>query len=578
LRFLTRTGVLGAASLLLALAFGGILAAPAQADTASTCTDTSSPEGTIYGCMAAQRAMSWINANGGQGVIYDTGNTYPDPSGVPYRTDCSGFVSMALHLTPTGLDALNSADMYEANGFVDVAKDNLQQGDILTNPIAGPDGHVVLFDHWTDSSHTAYWGFEQHGPSGSYGTAYRIIQYPYDPGHGNFYPQHYTRLAGATPPPAAPGTNSSSSSTVVLHNGTISHFTRDANGHVWDSSITAAGVIQPAYDLTGNNPHTPATKVEPTAAVAPDGTVDLITTSDNGDVINTPISPNGTLGPTYDLTANAGKSGGIPATTGTPSVVVKSDGTAVVVDRASTGDVWSIAWGASSIGPAYDWTANNPHTPKTNGNPTAAVTPGGSIDIISTDVNGHVINSPWNANSTLGPVYDLTANAGKSGGIPAASGDTSIVVKPDGTAVVVDRASTGAVWTIAWGSSSIGPAYDWTANNPHTPATNGTPTAALTPGGSIDIISTDVNGHVINSPWNANGTLGPVYDLTANAGKSGGIAAASGDASIVVQSNGTATVFDAASTHEVWSIAWGASSIGPAYDWTANNPHTPLAY
>jgi hypothetical protein len=152
------------------------------------------------------------------------------------------------------------------------------------------------------------------------------------------------------------------------------------------------------------------------------------------------------------------------------------------------------------------------------------------------------------------------------------------VVKSDGTAVVVDRAVTGAVWSISWGATSIGPAYDWTANSPHTPATNGTPTAAVTPGGAIDIISTDANGHVINSPWNADGTLGPVYDLTANAGKSGGIAAASGNASIVVQSNGTATVFDAASTHEVWSIAWGATSIGPAYDWTANNPHTPLAY
>jgi hypothetical protein len=383
---------------------------------------------------------------------------------------------------------------------------------------------------------------------------------------------------GSTPPPPVAGSNASSSSTVVLRNGTVSHFTRDVNGHVWDSSITAAGVIQPAYDLTGNAPHTPATKGTPTAAVAPNGTVDLITTDGTGHVINTPINANGTLGPVYDLTANAGHSGGIAAASGNASVVVKSDGTAVVVDRAASGDVWSIAWGATSIGPAYDWTANAPHTPTTNGTPTAAVSPNGTIDIISTDNGGHVINSPWNANGTLGPVYDLTANAGHSGGIAAASGNTSIVVKSDGTAVVLDRAASGDVWSIAWGATSIGPAYDWTANAPHTPSTNGTPTAAVAPNGTIDIISTDGGGHVINSPWNANGTLGPVYDLTANAGHSGGIAAALGNASIVVQSNGTATVFDAASTHEVWSIAWGATSIGPAYDWTANTPHTPLAY
>jgi hypothetical protein len=371
----------------------------------------------------------------------------------------------------------------------------------------------------------------------------------------------------------------SSSSTVIAPNGTISHFTRDVNGHVWDSSITAAGVIEPAYDLTANAPHTPTTNTEPEAAVTPSGGIDLITTSaSNGDVINTPISSTGTLGPTYDLTANAGNSGGIPATTGTPSIVVKANGTAVVLDRASSGDVWSIAWGTSSIGPAYDWTANSPHTPATTGDPTAALTPAGSIDIISTATDGDVINSPWNANGTLGPTYDLTANAGKSGGIAAATGDTSIVVKADGTAVVLDRASTGDVWSIAWNATTIGPAYDWTANSPHTPTTTTTPAAAVAPDGSIDIISTATNGDVINSPWNANGTLGPTYDLTANAGKSGGIAAADGTTSIVIAPNATATVFDKATTGEIWSTAWSATTIGPAYDWTANNPHTPAAH
>jgi hypothetical protein len=321
------------------------------------------------------------------------------------------------------------------------------------------------------------------------------------------------------------------------------------------------------------------TSGEPTAAVTSSGGIDIITTATDGDVINTPISSTGALGPTYDLTANAGNSGGIPATTGNPSIVVEANGTAVVVDRASTGNVWSIAWNATSIGPAYDWTANSPHTPDTDGNPTAAMTPAGGVDIISTATDGDVVNSPWNANGSLGPTYDLTANAGNSGGIPAATGDASIAVQPNGTAVVVDHTSDGEVWSIAWNSTTIGPAYDWTANNPHTPATNTTPALGLTPGGGLDIITTTAtNGDVVNSPWNANGTLGPTYDLTANAGNTGGIAAASGNTSIVVQPNGTVTVFDKASDGEIWSIAWNATTIGPAYDWTANNPHTPAAY
>jgi hypothetical protein len=346
---------------------------------------------------------------------------------------------------------------------------------------------------------------------------------------------------------------------------------------VWDSSISPTGQLN-TYDLTALAPHTPVTNGTPVAAVAPDGSIDLITTDGNGHVIYTPLNANGTLGPTYDLTANAGNPGGIPATSGTPGLVVKRDGTAIVVDRSSTGEVWSMAWSATSIGPAYDWTANAPHTPVTAGNPTAAVTPDGTVDIITTDGNGHVINSPWNANGSLGPTYDLTANGGNPGGIPAAQGTPSIAVKWDGTAIVADRSSTGEVWTIAWGPASIGPAYDWTANAPHTPTTTGNPTLAASADGSVDIVSTDGNGHVINSPWNANGSLGPTYDLTANGGNPGGIPAAQGDVNVVVQPNGTTTVFDKAVTHEVWSIAWGPTFIGPAYDWTANTPHTPLAY
>jgi hypothetical protein len=192
-----RLGILAAAALLPLMA-GGLIAAPAHADAASECADTSSTGGPIAGCMAAARAQQWLDANGGQGVRYsmDVGS-----SGFGrYRADCSGFVSFALHIsdtTPTD-GGLVTGDMYEANGFVDVAKDNLQQGDILDNPSAGADGHVVLFDHWADSAHTSYWGWEQHGPAGEFGTAYRVIQYPYDPGAGTFYPQHYTKL---TPPP-----------------------------------------------------------------------------------------------------------------------------------------------------------------------------------------------------------------------------------------------------------------------------------------------------------------------------------------------------------------------------------------
>ncbi|WP_194893677.1 hypothetical protein [Catenulispora pinisilvae] len=234
-----RSLALSAAAVLAVLAGGIAVAAPAQADTAVTCTDTSTPDGSISGCMAAERAMYWVNANNGNGVIYDQSATFNSPDGVPYRSDCSGFVSMALHLTPTGLDAFVTGDMYEANGFQDVAKDNLQQGDILDNPSAGDAGHVVLFDHWTDSTHTSYWGFEQHGPSGSYGTSYHVIPYPYFSGSGTYYPQHYTKLA----PPAVPA---------VYGQGTGGRIAAGvhADSRVEVFAVTPAGGIENKYETS----------------------------------------------------------------------------------------------------------------------------------------------------------------------------------------------------------------------------------------------------------------------------------------------------------------------------------------
>jgi hypothetical protein len=189
MRSFKRPGILAAAALLPLLA-GGLIAAPAHADAASECADTSSTDGPIAGCMAAARAQIWLNAD----------PTYSQKAGASgfgnYRADCSGFVSYALHISDTSpvFGGLATPNMYEANGFVDVAKDNLQQGDILDNPASGDSGHVVLFDHWADSAHDTYWGWEQSGG----GTAYREIPYPYDAGNGTFYPQHYTKL---TSPP-----------------------------------------------------------------------------------------------------------------------------------------------------------------------------------------------------------------------------------------------------------------------------------------------------------------------------------------------------------------------------------------
>ena len=292
------------------------------ADAASTCTDTSAVDGSIAGCMAAARTMQWVDANGGNGVVYNQG---VGTSGFgDYRADCSGFVSYALHISDTSPTAggLVSGQMYESNGFVDVAKDSLQQGDVLTNPSAGSQGHVVLFDHWSDSSHTAYWGFEQHGPSGSYGTAYRLITYPYDdPNAGTFYPQHYTKIVPPTPPPAQTPAETAASSTLV-HDGYTSVYSVDTKGHLQETYLAKMDGDWATQDFSAKY-GTPAVLAgtQP-VAIYHDGYTSVYTVdASNHHVQETYLPKLGGPWSTQDLTANYGT----PITSVTPTTVLHQD-------------------------------------------------------------------------------------------------------------------------------------------------------------------------------------------------------------------------------------------------------------
>ncbi|WP_426367997.1 hypothetical protein [Streptomyces sp. E-08] len=119
-----------------------------------------------------QRANSWV----GLGLVYSGGGTYQG-----YRTDCSGYASMAWQLGGPGLDTTS----YVPAGAAEwIDKADLKPGDALLNDGAGPNGHIALFANWTDASHTSYMGYE-FTPGG---VQYRTIPYPYFSGHGTFKP------------------------------------------------------------------------------------------------------------------------------------------------------------------------------------------------------------------------------------------------------------------------------------------------------------------------------------------------------------------------------------------------------
>ncbi|MFD8012322.1 FG-GAP-like repeat-containing protein [Streptomyces sp. NPDC058955] len=149
----TRARVLSVASAaaLAAVVLG--VTTPAQAAApaglaATTAVTTTLAESSVGGSITREevieRAKYWL----GKSIPYNQGGSYPDSDGKYYRTDCSGYVSMAWHLT-TSLSTQgfgNSSDVYE------IPRSDLKPGDILNSYY----DHVILFDRWEDTAKTKF--------------------------------------------------------------------------------------------------------------------------------------------------------------------------------------------------------------------------------------------------------------------------------------------------------------------------------------------------------------------------------------------------------------------------------------
>jgi hypothetical protein len=137
-------------------------------------------------CDVLARAAAWQTAWQGSPVPY-VSSSDPATWFHGYRRDCSGYASMALGLPGPGLD---TAALAAAS--TPVSRGALTAGDLLINPAAGPDGHVVIFDRWTDATRSHYWGYEQAGDTG---TTHHIIPFPY---YGTYPMTPYRFHAGST--------------------------------------------------------------------------------------------------------------------------------------------------------------------------------------------------------------------------------------------------------------------------------------------------------------------------------------------------------------------------------------------
>jgi hypothetical protein len=100
-----------------------------------------------------------------------------------YRTDCSGYVSMAWGLGASYVTWTLPQVSHR------ISKDELQAGDILLNI----DEHVLIFESWANSERTYYNAYEETPPQ----AVYHVVEYPYWSGSGGVYLPY--RLNGYIP-------------------------------------------------------------------------------------------------------------------------------------------------------------------------------------------------------------------------------------------------------------------------------------------------------------------------------------------------------------------------------------------
>ena len=136
------------------------------------------------------RAQTWLRAHNGGPVPYSQ-SAYLNG----WRTDCSGYVSMAWNLrtgaSPTGKPINHNTDSLLRGGYgtpgpvvKPISWDQIKAGDaigFLGAGSIGDAGHVMLFEKWTSAAHSAYWVYEQAGDGGTHHRTHPVSYNHYKP-------------------------------------------------------------------------------------------------------------------------------------------------------------------------------------------------------------------------------------------------------------------------------------------------------------------------------------------------------------------------------------------------------------
>jgi hypothetical protein len=213
--------------------------------------------GPITRAEVIRRAKNWSDRN----IQYSQANYAWDiNNGRRYRTDCSGFVSMAWALT-TSRTTLNLHGVATRISWPD-----LKPGDMIL--LAGT--HVQLFEKWANANHTVMWIYEEASPDQDMN--HETISLAYLRNHG-YVPWTYNNIHDDVPPPAP----QQSSDVNGDGFGDVVAFSRDAgnNGQVHSFGGHRGGIWETAFAQFGNSGHWANGKLT-VANIDGDGYADMV--------------------------------------------------------------------------------------------------------------------------------------------------------------------------------------------------------------------------------------------------------------------------------------------------------------
>jgi len=334
------------AGLALALTAGGLTAITVTAASPPTSAYADSTVGgAISRTEMMARAQYWVDQNVVYGTVFDDNDnvvstqSYPDQQGRNYRTDCSGLVSEAWHLSysPTTDNFQDTA----SNPWHNITLDEMRPGDALVR-----NGHIELFARWasgSDHSQGAY-VYSLNGPAFSDWakgpTANSHGQVGFDGWSSNdpltsYQPIPYNNVIEDA------SASASSKPDLLLANGTIAVYATHGDGTVWGASQSTPGG---SFNAFAQLPSPGATLVgSPQALQLSSGIIAVFARTSTGAVMGT--NQNAVGGSFYPWASLGGN------VAGDPTVLQLSNGAMTMYASGTNGQVF----GLSQQGPGGAW-------------------------------------------------------------------------------------------------------------------------------------------------------------------------------------------------------------------------------